>query len=81
MIDILSCHRYSLPMPKLSKVNSFIIDDRVIYVTKSDYLGKTSRLYIAYDYETKIQLAFNINKDELIEYLKDKNLKVLKNVK
>lgn len=64
-------------MPKLSKPNSVIVGDRIIYISKKNHKGKTTGMYIAFDYETKIQIAFHKDKDELINYLKsiDKDLK------
>ena len=75
MIELNKCFKYSQPISKLTKANSILVDERVIYIVKKDHTGKACGLYIAYDYETKIQLAFNKKKDELIEYLKSKNLK------
>jgi len=40
--------------------------------------GSKATMYIAYDYETKIQLAFMKDKDKLIEFLNKQDLKVLK---
>lgn len=67
-------------MPKLSKSNSVIVGDRIIYISKKNHKGKITGMYIAFDYETKIQIAFHKDKDELINYLKsrDKDLKDVK---
>ena len=77
MLDTKVCFRWQPIFPRLSDVNSLFVDNRVIYIAKKNYTGKDSNLYIAYDYKTRIQLAFHKNKDELIEYLKDKKLDVL----
>jgi hypothetical protein len=63
------CFKYSGDIKKLTKANSTIVGNRVIYIVKKDHEQKTSKLYIAYDYKTKIQLAYNSEKDKLIEYL------------
>lgn len=77
MIPIDKCFRYEPEIKRLTKASSCIASGRVIYIAKKDYTGKASKLYVAYDYKTKIQLAFNTNKDKLIEYIQEKDLSVL----
>ena len=77
MLDTKVCFKYQPEIKKLTNANSTMVDSRIVYIVKKDYTGKTSSMYIAYDYKTRIQLAFHKNKDELIEYLKDKKLDVL----
>lgn len=77
MIPIESCYRYTGIITKLTKTNSFIHNGRVIYIAKKDHEGKPYGLYIAYDYKTKIQLAFGKTKDFVIEFIKKQDLKVL----
>lgn len=54
-----------------------MIDGRVIYIVKKEHTGKACKFFFAYDYETKIQLHFSLYKDELINLLETKDLKVL----
>ena len=71
------CFKYQPEIKKLTKANSIMVDERVIYIVKKDHTGKTATMYFAYDYTTRIQLVHKKNKDALIEYLKDKKLEVL----
>lgn len=77
MNEVSSCEKYEPKIKKLTKANSLVINERVIYICKKDHTGKASKLFVAYDYETKIQLAFNKDKDILIEFLEKQDLKVL----
>lgn len=54
---------------KLTKSNSVVINNRLVYISKKDYTGKTIKVYIAFDYETKIQLGFFSSKEKAIEIL------------
>ena len=72
------CFKYQLDIKKLSKANSTAISGRVIYIVKKDHTGKSSKFFFAYDYETKVQLHFDLDKDKLIEFLNEQNFEVLK---
>ena len=74
MLDKDKCFTYELVIPKLSKANSFIASGRQVYVKKADCTGKSSKLFVAYDYETKIQLLAYWNKEDLIKYIQSKDL-------
>lgn len=54
---------------KLTKANSRIINTRLVYISKKDYTGTNTKVYIAFDYATKIQLGFASDKDKLVEML------------
>jgi len=77
MISLDKCFRYEPEIKRLTKASSFIADGRVIYITKKDHQGKPIVLYAAYDYKTRVQLAFMDNKEKLIEFIKKQDLKVL----
>lgn len=75
-LKILSLDKYIGSFPKLSKTNSFIVDDMIIY-HKSD--NKGIRTY--YDYTTGYKLGISVEKisdnikvglnhEEFVEYLK-----------
>ena len=78
MVELTDCFKYELPIKKLTKSNSIMVDDRVIYIVKKDHTGKASRFFFAYDYLTKIQLHFKDNKQELVDVLSKENFEVLK---
>jgi hypothetical protein len=71
------CFKYEPPIKRLTKSNCITADSRVIYIVKKDYKGNASKLYIAYDYVTKIQIAFHKDKEFLIKFLQNKSLGVL----
>lgn len=87
MRELKDCHKYLCDFPKLSKSNSFIHQGRVILVISKQYdgtdnpkmkvQGKQKTTYSAYDYKTKTYLRWSPTKDELIEYIKQQDLKVL----
>jgi hypothetical protein len=61
-------HRYE-PNVKLTKANSALVNDRVFFFLKKDYTGKAVKCYIVYDYETKIQVGFFWNKEDIVSGL------------
>ena len=77
MRQVDECKTYELNIPKLTKVNSFVADGRVIFITKKSYEGKPLKMYIAYDSHTKVQLAGHRDKEFLIKYLQSKDMSVL----
>lgn len=79
MIPLKDCFRYEPEIKRLTKSNSFIHQGRVIYIVKKENTGKAFGLYVAYDYKTKVQLAFHKNKDDLIDFIKRQDLGVLDN--
>lgn len=76
MIALSNCFKYEPKISRLTSANSIIVGSRVIYITKKDHTGKTTSSFIAYDYETKIQLAWHKNKDDLIAYLNKKEKEI-----
>ena len=82
MIPIEDCFRYQPDIKRLTKSNSFIHNGRVIYLVKKDHEGKAMKNhFVAYDYKTKIQLAFMTNKDKLIEFIEKQDLGVLDEIR
>ena len=81
MIPLDKCFRYEPEIKRLTKASSFIADGRVIYIAKKDHEGKPSKFYVVYDYKTRIQLGFHSDKDFLIDYIKKKDLSILKEIK
>ena len=69
--------RYEPSIKRLTKANSNIINNRVIYIVKQNCLGNNIKMFMAYDYKTKIQLYGHFDKDSLIEFLAKQDLKVL----
>ena len=76
ILAIEDCFVYELEFSKLTKANSVVIDNRIVYIVKKDYRGSASPFFTAYDYTTKVQILFNKDKKKLIEILKTKNLGV-----
>ena len=77
MRDIVDCAVYFEEFKRPTKVNSFVADGRIIRVVKKDHTGKSSRMYVAYDSYTKIQLVAHHSKDEVIRFLQGKDLSIL----
>lgn len=71
------CFKYEGEIKRLTKANSFVADGRVIYVVKKDYTGKTSKMFIAFDEATKVQLFAHYDKDVLINFLQQQDLSCL----
>lgn len=63
------CFKYEPEIKRLTKANSLLVGTRVIYIVKKNHKGQANRFYIAYDYKTKVQLAFNTDKEALKEFL------------
>lgn len=61
---------YQPDIKRLTKNNSTLIQGRVIYIVKKDVNGKALKVFVAYDYETKVKLAVHQDKEQLIEFLK-----------
>jgi len=72
------CFKYQKEIKKLTKANSAMIQDVVIYIVKKDHTGSSSKFFFAYDYKTKIQLHFHSEKAELIKFLNEQDFEVLK---
>lgn len=70
-----SLSKYQPDIKRLTKANSIVIQDRVVYIVKKKESGKTVKLFVAYDYETKIKLAAHWDKETLIEFLNKQNFK------
>ena len=77
MRAIEDCYKYEPEIKKVTKSNSIVIDGRVVYIVKKEHTGKVSRMFIAYDKETKIQLMAMHDKDELIQFLLEQDMSVL----
>ncbi|MGB1226456.1 MAG: hypothetical protein ACPG9K_01080 [Poseidonibacter sp.] len=77
MLDLEDVAKYQPEIKRLTKANSLVVKDRVIYIVKKDHTGKAIHMYNAYDYKTKYQLACFKKKDELINFLERQNLGVL----
>ena len=71
MNNIEDCCRYSLPIKKLTKANSAVINGRVVYIVKKGCDGKPAPWFCSYDYKTKVMLYFDENREVLIEKLGD----------
>lgn len=69
MLSVDLCHKANFDFGKITKANSFVIHGRLIYVSKKDALGIATKVYIAFDYETKLQLGFSPNKEKLFDML------------
>jgi len=67
--NISLCSSASFSFGKVTKANSFIINNRIIYVTKKDSTGNQCSLYIAFDYKSGIQLGFSSSKEKLCKML------------
>lgn len=63
--------RFAGKIPNLTKVNSTVIHGRVIWLTKKNESGKESKVYIAYDFMTKIKLGVSTSKEKLIKSLEE----------
>lgn len=77
MRPLRDCLKYQPEIKRLTKSNSTLIDGRVVYVTKKDNEGKSIKIYMAYDYKTRIQLGGHSDKEFLIDFLSKQDLKVL----
>ena len=89
MIDLKDCQKYQPEIKRLTKANSFSYEfsgyvdkefiefSRVIYIVKKDITGKAIKLFVAYDYATKIKLSAHWDKDILIEYIGNQDLNIL----
>ena len=53
------------PDIKVTKSNSLLVADRLFFFIKKDFEGKPVKGYVIYDYETKIQLSFAYEKEEI----------------
>lgn len=71
---------YQPEIKRLTRANSTIIQGRVVYIVKKNYEGKAYGAYIAYDYETKIQLDCKLTKEELISSLEEKDFDIIDDV-
>ena len=78
--------RYKEELSKPTKANSFIHMGRVIILLGKDVDGKALKVksgvksktaYIAYDYKTRLQLAYHYDKDFLKDYIKELDLSIL----
>ncbi len=72
MRDIDKCKVYEPEIKRLTKTNSSIINGKVIYIVKKDWTGKSSPFFCAYDYQSKVFIHFDKDKNSLIGYLFDK---------
>ena len=61
--------RYDMTGVKLRSNTSALINDRAYYIVKKFSDGKASMLYAAFDFKTGIPVAWNLDKDKLIEWL------------
>ena len=61
--------RYDMTGVKLRSDTSALINDRAYYIVKQFASGKASKLYAAFDFKTGIPVAWNLDKDKLIEWL------------
>ena len=77
MLNLEDCYKYQSDIKRVTKANSFIASGRVIYIVKKSAEGKSLKIYVAYDRETKIQLLAHWNKDKLIRYIQGKDLSML----
>lgn len=71
------CNVYEPDIKRVAKSNSFVASGRVIYIVKKESSGKTSKIYYAYDRETKIQLGGHWDKEYLINFLIQQDLSCL----
>lgn len=71
------CNKYEPEIKRLTKSNSVVIDGRVVYIVKKDFRGKTLRMFVAYDNDSKVQLYAHHDKDTLIQFLLNKDMSVL----
>ena len=84
------CETYQQDIKRLTKSNSFVYEfnglvdknfitfNRVIYIVKKDVTGKAVKVFVAYDYESKVKLAVHWDKEKLVEYVKKQDLNILK---
>lgn len=77
MIALSKAKRYEPEIKRLTKSNSLAIQDRIIYIAKKDYQGKAVKIFVAYDYKTKVQLYANFSKELIVDYLKEQDLSIL----
>ena len=75
--EVSECFVYQPEIKRLTKANSFTAGGRVIYIVKKDYKGKAIKMYVSYDYETKVQLVAHHDKDEVIRFISKQDLSVL----
>lgn len=71
------CFKYEPDIKRLTKANSFTHEGRVIYIVKKTPEGKASKAYVAYDHATKILLMSHLDKDFLIEYIREQDMSIL----
>jgi hypothetical protein len=76
MRSLEECNKYQPDIKRVTKSNSFTSGGRIIYIVKKDYTGKTVKVYVAYDKETKIQLMAHWDKEFLIEYIRKQDLTI-----
>lgn len=69
MLPLNRCNKYELDFSKPTKSNSVVIGNRTIIINKKDKDGLSVKCYVAWDYKSKIQLAFSDDKDKLILFL------------
>ena len=72
--------RFSNDIPKLTKANSVVIQGRVVWITKKDERGTTSKVYLAYDFKTKIKLGVGLNKASLISYIEKQDFSIIDSI-
>ena len=78
MLAIDDCDVYGPDIKRVTKLNGFVASGREIYIVKKDKTGKTlSKVFNAYDKESKILLASHWDKEFLIGYLIKKDLSCL----
>ena len=77
MRDIKECKVYENDINRMTKGNSFVASGRVCYICKKSSDGKATKIYIAYDSASKIQLGAHHSKEYLTKYIQGKDLSVL----
>ena len=77
MKTIEECNKYIADFSKATKANSFVADGRIIMIMKKEYDGKSTKMYVAYDSSTKVQLVAHHDRDEVIKFLQKQDLSVL----
>ncbi len=69
MLNVENISKAEFDFGKITKANSSVINGRLIYISKKDSSGNQTKIYIAFDYESKIQLGFYSDKEKLIDML------------
>jgi len=68
---------YQGDIKKLTKSNSYMVDNLIFYIVKKDIYQKPIPFYAAYEYKSKYLVNFSKDKNKLINWL-ERNIDKIK---